>query len=222
MSRWRLLVVLGALTALASPWIRLDAAAEAVRVEFEDAWMRVERVWVNPGETFAVQNRSDGVLIYLTADLDGRMPPAEASWQPASAQPGSNRAATRFEALLVELKAAATGTPGPIVPELAPRIADLYNYYDRGDHTVVSLIDNDRVTVTRHRMAPLRWTEQYHAHPRESVFVYLRGGEVTGASVSQGYHHARRGTFDVLPADFAHALSNGGNDPIEFVAIWPK
>jgi quercetin dioxygenase-like cupin family protein len=221
MARWRLFVVVSALVGSVFPWTRVGAAADAARVEFEDAWVRVQSVSVNPGETLGGQNRSDGVLIYLTADLDGRMPRAEAAWQPASAQAVANRATTRFDALLVELKAPPSGAP-PFVPELAPWNASHSVYVERGDHTVVSLIDNERVTVTRHRMAPLRWTERFHTHPREAVFVYLRGGELTGSSAVDGFHHARRGTFDVLPADFWHALYNGGNDPIEFVAVWPK
>jgi hypothetical protein len=221
MSRWRLLVVAAALAGSAHPLARLGAAGDDRRIEFEDASLRVQRITINPGDSLAAADRRDGVLIYLTADLDGRMPRAEAAWQPG-AQPMANRAATRFEGLLVELKAPPSSGPAPMPPELASANASGYEYAERGDHTAVSLVDNDRVIVTRHRMAPLRWTERYHAHPRESVFVYLRGGQLTGASALDGYHHARRGAFDVLPAEFWHALYNGGNDPIEFVAIWPK
>jgi len=220
--RWPAFVVC-ALACAVLPRHPVSAAPQPDRIEFEDASLRVHRLTVGPGERTPLQTPADGVLIYLTADLDGRMPRAEAAWQPAGTAPVENRAVTRFEALFVELKPAAASTPGALVPELAPRSDVGVDYVqDRQEHRATPLIDNDRVTVSRHRLTPLLQTELDHLHPREAVFVYLRGGELSGSNAFPGYHHARRGDFDVLPANLFHTLYNGGNDPIDFVVVWPK
>jgi hypothetical protein len=164
--------------------------------------------------------QSNGVLVYLTADLDGRMPRTEAVWQSAGSPAMQNRGATRFDAVFVELKVPAAQGPAPTVPELMP--ADTrYDPYLR-EHKGASLFDNDRVTVSKHRVVPYAWTQAYHTHPREAVVVYLRGGEMSGTNAQPGYHRVRRGGFDVLPADLFHTLYNGGTDPVDFVAVWPK
>jgi quercetin dioxygenase-like cupin family protein len=221
-----LLIVLGSVLAgAASPPSQASAYPQHDRIEFEDAWVRVRRLSVGPGETTAVQEHPDGVLVFLTADLEGRIPPAEALWQPEGSRAMENRSKTRFEALLVELKIAPSDIPAPLAPELAlGEWTDVgaYSSYDRGDHRVTSLIDNARVTVSRHRLVPLLRTERYHFHPREAVLVYLSGGELSGSTAFHGFRRARRGEFDVLPANTLHALRNMGNDPIEFLIVWPK
>jgi oxalate decarboxylase/phosphoglucose isomerase-like protein (cupin superfamily) len=54
------------------------------------------------------------------------------------------------------------------------------------------------------------------------VLVYLSGGELSGSTARYGSRRARRGEFDVLPANMLHALRNMGTDPIEFLIVWPK
>jgi hypothetical protein len=221
MSRWRLLVVLPiVLVGLVSSRDRVSAAPETNRIEFEDAWVRVRSISVAPGETSTALTQSNGVLVYLTADLEGRMPRSEAVWHAAGSPALQNRAATRFDAMFVELKASPSSGPAPSVPELMP--ADTrYDSYLR-EHRAAALVENDRVTVSRHRVVPYAWTQDYHTHPREAVVIYLRGGDMSGTSARPGYHRVRRGGFDVLPADLFHTLYNGGTDPIDFVAVWPK
>ena len=53
------------------------------RVEFADDQVRVWRVTLGPHEKGAMHSQPDGVLVFLTADLQGKMPGAEAQWEPA-------------------------------------------------------------------------------------------------------------------------------------------
>jgi hypothetical protein len=98
----------------------------------------------------------------------------------------------------------------------------VYPLYDGHAHRTSTLVENARVAVSWHRLVPLVQTEPYHFHPRDTLLVYLAGGEMSGSSGRRGIHRARRGEFDVLPAYTLHALGNVGNDPIEFVMIAPK
>jgi len=204
---------------------RVSAAPPVDRVEFENASLRIHRLSVAPGERTAAQGLGDGVLVYLTADLEGQRPRTEALWQAAGSPPLENRASTRFEALFVELRAGSSDASASIIPELAPGLqpvpGTIETYVSR-EKMFASLIDNGRVTVSRHHVVPLRWTDRYHRHSREAVYVYLRGGEVSGSTAEIGYHHTRRGDCDVLPANQWHTLYNGSNDPIDFVVVWPK
>lgn len=226
MARWPLLVAIGSVLAgAANPQHRIGASPQDHRIAFEDTRVRVLRISVDAGEKTTVEEHRDGVLIPLTADLDGRMPPAEAVWQPAGPRAIENRATTRFEALLIELKAAPSAIPAPPAPELVrgdPTDVVAYWPYDRDRQRVTWLIDNERVTVSKHRLPPWLRTERPHFHPYESVLVYLSGGELSGSTARYGSRRARRGEFDVLPANMLHALRNMGTDPIEFLIVWPK
>jgi hypothetical protein len=225
----RLIVMVGSVLASASySYAQYPAAdrSRQYRVEFEDDQVRVLRVSLGPGEGTPVDDHPDAVLIYMTADLDGQMPAAEAAWQPMGTYALENRARTPFEAVLVELIAPASEVPASIAPEAVPvafSSEDLvYPLYDRHAHRTSTLVENSRVAVTWHRLVPLVQTEPYHFHPRDTLLVYLAGGEMIGSTGQRGVYRARRGGFDVLPAYTLHALGNVGNDPIEFVMIAPK
>jgi quercetin dioxygenase-like cupin family protein len=198
------------------------------RVEFEDDQVRVLRVSLRPGEQTAVEDHPDAVLIYLTADLDGRVPDEVATWRPMGTYGLQNRARTSFEALLVELIAPASGTPASIEPEAMPvtysfaSASSEYPFYEPDAHRASALVENARVAVSWHRLVPLVQTESDHFHLRDTVLVYLRGGEMNGSTGQLGVHRARRGEFHVMPPNVLHALGNVGNDPIEFVMIAPK
>jgi hypothetical protein len=196
------------------------------RVEFEDDQVRVLRVSLRPGEATSVDDHPDAVLVYLTADLDGRVPDAVAAWQPMGAYSLQNRARTSFEAVLIELRAPVSDVPAPVAPEaLAGAYSPedvAYPLYGRDAHTATTLVENARVAVTWHRLVPLVQTEPYHFHLRDTLLVYLAGGEMIGATGQSGVYRARRGEFHVLPAQTFHALGNVGNDPVEFIMIAPK
>jgi beta-alanine degradation protein BauB len=227
MAALTLMVLVGSVLATAS-YAQYPAAdsSRQFRVEFEDDQIRVLRVSLGPGERSPVYDHPDAVLIYLTADLDGHMPASVAVWQPMGAHALENRARTTFEAIVVELIAPVSEVPASIAPEALPVMfssQDLaHPLYDREAHRASTLVENARVAVTWHRLVPLVRTEPYHFHLRETLLVYLAGGEMSGSSGQRGFRRARRGEFDVLPAYVLHALGNVGNDPIEFVMIAPK
>jgi hypothetical protein len=121
MAGWRLLVLLGSvLASAANPQDRVSSYPQQhERIEFEDDWVRVLRVSLDPGEKTAVQEHLDGVLVFLTADLEGRMPPAEALWQPAGSRVKENSAA-RSSTAAAHSRARDSLTPRPSEHERAP------------------------------------------------------------------------------------------------------
>ena len=189
------------------------------RVEFEDEHVRVLRVRLEPGREVMAHDHPDAVLVYFTADLQGRMPPAEAEWQAASVHEPENAARTWFEAVLVELKQAA---PQEAAPSAVAKEADPYGMGTR----VTRLIDNARVTVSKYRLAPMARGERRPCHLNEAVIVYLRGGYMADATGRFGPYYdrlkVRRGQLEVLSADTPYRLSSMGYDPIEFVVIQLK
>jgi len=204
-------------------------ASVPYQVDFEDDQIRVLRLDVPAGDTGAALAHADGVLIFLTRDLQGRMPASEAVWQPAGTLTLDNPGPGRFEALLVELKA----EPSPVSAALPPE-ASTIAYSERRsvraedvglspfDVRVERLLDNPRVTVTRQRLGPIARVDPLHFHTQNSLFVYLRGGDVAGATGRWGRHRVERGQVDVLPPYTLHVFSNAGSDPIEFITIHPK
>ena len=192
------------------------------RVEFEDEHVRVLRVRLEPGREVMAHDHPDAVLVYFTADLQGRMPPVEAEWQAASVHEPENAARTWFEAVLVELKQAAPQEPGPLA---VAHDADPYGMGTR----VTRLFDNARVTVSKYRLAPMARGELRPDHLNEAVVVYLRGGYMVSAIGRFGPYRdysdrrkVRRGQVEVLPANTPYGLASMGNDPIEFVEIQLK
>ena len=161
-----------------------------------------------------VQAGADRVLVYLTADLQNRIPEAEAVWQPAGTGDLENRGRFTVEAISIELKNAQPVDTGATPLEVLP-ITGLV------DSRV--LIDNARVVVTKLRYFQNAYAGAWHAHPQDSVIVYLRGG-YTWVPPQAGYdiYRVRRGDIDVLPAHTLHSFGNAGGDPLEFLAIFPK
>ena len=183
------------------------------RLEFEDDQVRVLRVSIGPRERTAAMDRLAGVMIFLTADLEGRMPSAEVEWQPAGTRALENRATSRFEAVIVEFKDApsvSAGTP----PELALSVPERVQ--------VKRLLENDRLLVGRHRLAAAATGELRHFHPRETVVVYLNGGRTAGTTGRILPHSVTRGQVDIVPAHTLHSFWNAGSDPIDFIAVFPK
>jgi hypothetical protein len=195
---------------------------------FEDDQVRVLRLSLQPGEKRTIQDYEGMLLVHLTANLEGQMPPAEASWYGAGTATFENRAKRPFEGIVVGLRAPASGVPAGIPPEVAGQVRSYggfvpYSPYDGTETRVRTLVDNSQVLVTLHRLSR-SWlaSEPEHFHPREVVLVYLAGGQISGSTGSVGVRQVRRGDFDVLPANLLHAFRNVGNDPIEFIMITAK
>ena len=184
---------------------------------------RVRRVTVPAGARVDAEGR-DSVVVVLTADLDGRMPTAEASWQPSGPRVLDNRGVAPFEAIVIELK------DGPATSGVTPPEA-----------IGSSLVDNARVLVTKLRYAQSTFVDPMHAHPNDTVVVYLNAGysfkwgEARNAGYSlpgldwyapggwyAGAQRVMRADVDVVPANTIHSFGNAGGDPLEFLAVLLK
>jgi quercetin dioxygenase-like cupin family protein len=182
------------------------------QLEWENNRVRLRRIAVDPGATADAGAAADRVLVYLTADQDGRMPEAEAVWQGAGSGALQNRGNARLEAIAIELKGGTSEGTGGTPPEA-------FSLSYRVD--VRRLIDNPRVLVTKHRYAPATYTDPLHFHSEDMLVVYLRGG-YTWPALGWGAYRVRRGEFDVIPANSLHTLGNAGSDPLEFLVILPR
>jgi mannose-6-phosphate isomerase-like protein (cupin superfamily) len=213
-----LLAVLG-LMALPSERLAAQYSQSSSTRKYESGWesdrLRVRNVSVQPGARLAAP-QGDAVRIYLTADLDGRMPPAEAIWQPAGGTEQENRGRFRTDAIEVDLKAGSAGGGSGTPLEAVPM---------RDDVEARTLIDNPRVLVMRLRYLPYALgIDRLHYHPQDALVVYLSGGYTWPiGGWSWGYPtRVRRGDFDVVPANTMHSFSNAGDDTLDFLVILPK
>jgi quercetin dioxygenase-like cupin family protein len=180
-----------------------------LNVPWENNRIRLTHVSVEPGATLPPGGNQ--VLVYLTADPDGRLP-AEAVWQAAGAGAVQNRGRVRMEAIAIELKdvqGAASGTPGEAL--------DAQYGVD-----VSPLIDNPRVLVMKHRYDPIEYGGPLHFHGEDVLVVYLRGGYTWPLDGFWGPSRVRRGEVDVVPANTLHRLGNAGSDPLEMLVIVPR
>jgi len=180
-----------------------------LRVPWENNRFRLTQLSVQPGATLPA--RGNQVLVYLTADPDGRMP-AEAVWQSAGAAAVVHRGPSRLEAIAIEVKdapGAARGTPGEALDA-------------QYGVNVSPLIDNDRVLVVKQRYEPLAYGGPSHFHGEDVLVVYLRGGYTWPLADLWGASRVRRGEIDVIPANTPHRLGNAGGDPLELLVIVSK
>lgn len=185
---------------------------------YESGWendrFRVRTIAIPPGAQIAAQGDADHVLVFLTADLQGRMPAAEAIWQPAGVQALENSGAVRVDAVLIEVKNVPPSAIGVTPPEALP---------STGSIDVRLLIDNPRVIVTRQRYSQnAGTTSARHFHPQDSVVVYLRGGYTWLPYGGSGPSPVRRGDIEIVPANTFHSFGNAGGDPLEFLTIFAK
>ena len=208
-------------------WVTLPpqrlAAQDALRYAgrqnaslWENDRIRVRTVSVEPGARLvAPEGGADRVLVFLTGDLDGRMPAAEAIWQPTGGPEPENRARGRVDAIVVDVKpgtaSAGSGTP-----------VEALSAHDSSD--VRLLIDNARVAVLKLRYRPNPLTlDPPHAHPQDALVVYLSGGHTWSPFSAWGYPaRVHRGEFDVIPAHMRHNFGNGGGDNLELLMILAK
>jgi quercetin dioxygenase-like cupin family protein len=182
---------------------------------WENDRLRVRAISVAPGaQVPAAYADTDAVFVFLTADLGGRMPAAEATWQPAGARDLANRGRAPVEALVIEVKNVEARAAGITPPEALPATSAA---------DVRVLIDNPRILVTKQRYLPGVYAgPAWHFHPQDTLVVYLTGGYVGQPLGGWGLNRVRRGEIDVVPANMFHGFANPGTDPMEFLAIFPK
>lgn len=181
--------------------------------EWQTARFEVRRVAIAPGERVASPDREDAVLIFLTAGLDGRMPPVEAIWWARGSAPLENRANMRFEAIAIGLPDAPRAGPDLMPPEAQPMV-------DPADARI--LIDNPRVLVVKTRYRINAYADPPHFHPLDILSVYLSGGSMWSSNAMWGPNKVSRGDVELVPANTLHAFGNAGSDPVDLIAIVPK
>ena len=181
---------------------------------WENERLRVRPLAVAPGAQVPAYGDSGAVFVFFTADLGGRRPDAEATWQPAGAGNLENRGKRRVDGLVIEVKNAESLDAGVTPPEALPATRDM---------DVRVLIDNPQVLVTKQRYLPgVNTNPGWHFHPQDTLVVYLTGGYVGQPLGGWGLQRVRRGDIDVVPANMFHGFANPGIDPLEFLAIFPK
>jgi hypothetical protein len=200
------------------------------QVEWENDAVRVGRMILPPGQRATAESSSGAVIVFLTADLSGRMPAAEAAWQEPGTIELENHGHVRFEAIIIQFKQPAVqDARTPTVPPayLAPGAAAGWPMYATGrttygDEPVNSqtLIDRPGLTVTKERHPVTTSVDPVRVDPNDTVVVYLRGGYVWSAEPWQpGAVRVHRGDVRVLPANSLYSLGNAGSDPSEFVVV---
>jgi hypothetical protein len=218
---------------------------EPYRVEWENEDVRIARVVLAPGEHASAESPSGSVIVYLTANLDGRMPSADATWQAAGPFDLENRGRARFEALIIQFKRAvpasmATAASPPssatrrtIEPTVAWTgygygYANWIDYAHREPVKSETLVDTAGVTVTRVRQPASMYQEPSGIDANDRVVVYLRAGDAWPVDASErqpgsarydGPERVHRGDVRVLPANTPYPLSNPGGDPSEFIIV---
>jgi mannose-6-phosphate isomerase-like protein (cupin superfamily) len=182
-------------------------------LEWETDQFSVRRIAIAPRAQATAAEGTDNVLVFLSAGLDGRMPPAEAVWLPQGAQQLENLGNVRFEAIAIGLKDASRNGASGFLPEALPE-------YDEADVRI--LIDNPRVMVAKVRYRSNAYFTSLHFHSKDTVMVYLGGGYTQPVNGAWGAYRVARGDVDLVPANTLHAFGNGGFDPLEVLVIAPK
>ncbi len=205
--------------------VAAQSGGTASQTIWENDRIQVHRVTLAPGERLSGDSTGGSVIVFLTTDLDGRIPPAEAAWRAAGPVTMENRGRARFEALVVDLKDSAARSGGVTAPEVvrasgtvAPSVSGgMYGSPMRAQN----LILNDRISVTKERYGFPWSVDPLHFHPQDSVVIYLRGGYVWPTTSFYGPDRVRRGDVRVLPGNVLHTTGNAGSDPLDFLLIIP-
>lgn len=216
-------VILSSLLAIGAAALFLEGAVAAQYAErtianrtppaWENDQFRVRRIALAPGAQMVPPDGEDTVLVFLTADLDGRMPPAEAVWLDRGARPVENHGRERFDAIAIGVKgepaSGRAGTP-----------AEMINLTDEADVRV--LIDSPRAMVLKARYRSNAYATPLHFHPRDLLAVYLAGGYTWLPKAEWGAYRVNRGDVDLVPANTFHLFGNAGSDPLDCLLIFPK
>ena len=219
--------------ALSIGLLQLSAPQQELRryqVEWENDALRVVRVILEPGQHATAESSSGAVMVFLTADLNGRMPASEAAWQEPGPIELENHGPARFEAIIIQFKQSVLqGAPTPAVQRAysarsgataGPIHAIEWRMYGSEPVKSQMLIDRPRLTVTKERYPVTTFLDPVRADPNDTVVVYLRGSYVWSAEPwYPAAVRVHRGDVRVLPANALYTLSNAGGDPSEFIVV---
>jgi quercetin dioxygenase-like cupin family protein len=211
------LVSLAVLTLVPQAPYASRAADASYRVDWETDQVRVAHVTLAPGQSLNTPAPNGRVVIFLGADLDGRLPSSDAAWVENAAF--TNRGSSRFEAIVIDVKGSPSGSAGGAPVEAVPAAYDRYSYWSAQRPRILSVVDNQSVTVTRARYPANTYMSAFHVHPRDEVVVYLTGGYTWPPVSYLGADRVRRGDVRVIPANTLHTLSNAGADPLDFIVV---
>jgi quercetin dioxygenase-like cupin family protein len=181
--------------------------------EWENDLFRVRRIAIAPRAQAATEADDDRVLVFLSAGLDGRMPAADAVFQPRGSRPLENLGGTLFEAISIGLKDGPESRASATPPEAVP-LTD--------DTDVRTLIDNPRVIVLKVRYRSTAYGGPQHFHPKDALVIYLGRGYTWAANGMWGSYRVSRGDIDLVPAHTLHSFGNAGSDPLDVLVIVPK
>jgi hypothetical protein len=206
--------------------VAAQSGGAASRIIWENDRMQIRRVSLGPGDGFDTDSTGGSVIVFLTADFDGRVPTAEAAWRDPGPVTMQNRGRTRLEAVVVDLKGSATPSSRVTPPEVVrasgmagPRaFSGAYHSTVRAENLIV----NDRISVTKERYDPPWSVDPLHVHPQDAIVIYLRGGSVWAAEPFAGPELVRRGDVRVVPGMTFHVTGNAGSDPLEFLLLIPS
>jgi quercetin dioxygenase-like cupin family protein len=205
--------------------VEAQSGGAVAQIVWENERMQVRRISIEPGARLAGDSAGGSVMVFLTADLDGRMPPAEVAWRDPGPAMMENRGRTRFEALVVDLKGGAAPSSRVTPPEVVRASANVAPraYSGSYDSTMraQNLIVNERVNVTKERYGSAGSVDPQHFHPQDAVVIYLRSGYVWPVVTFYGPDRVRRGDVRVVPGNTFHVTGNAGSDPLEFLLIIP-
>ena len=205
--------------------VAAQSGGAASQTIWENDRLEVHRVTLAPGERLSGDSTGGSVIVFLTSDLDGRIPPAEAAWRDPGPVTMENRGRARFEALVVDLKGSATRSGGVTAPEVVRASGTVAPSVSGGMYFPTmrarNLILNERISVTKER-DDFPWSvDPLHFHQQDSVVIYLRGGYIWPATSFYGPDRVRRGDVRVVPGNVLHVTGNAGSDPLEFLLIIP-
>lgn len=203
-------------------------APEAVKVEYEDARVRVMRVQLAANASLPMHERAAGVVIPLKSG-EVRITSAEGKTSVVRSAAGTAKWSERLrgsvsnlgvalEEIVVELKGA-TDPAKPLASPPAPRPA---GYLDEKFHHW--FFENQYVRVYDVRIPPGETTE-FHLHAFDSVFVVVSGGLVAIQAEGQAWGKAE--TTEAGSVEFSadakrprtHRVRNDGRAEFHVVVV---
>lgn len=207
---------LGGATLLGQDVLKV-APAGMVKVEYEDAQMRVLRFKEPPGSKLEMHSHPAYVSVGLTDDAfhyvfpdgkskDEKSKAGEVAFAKAVTHSGQSTLKTASEAIMVELKTKPAAVAAGDMAQANPTMCKVE-------------VENAYVRVTRVKVPP-HGVLKMHTHPGGNVVVYLTGGHLKSTSAEGKVEEATIAPGDVRanPAG-KHSNENLGDKPSEAVLI---